>query len=425
VALVLAASGIGYWSIPGALFAQAIVVALAMLDQRRTILPSVQRRVQGTSALNAVVDVELRVANTRGRVRVTDDMAPGIERLRAAPDGGALDASAPDGVTFEAHGPWVARYRIALRKRGNLSLGPIHIRALGPWKLAWRPATFEVEDVLRVQPGLEDLKRERLPGLRPELVAEGLRRLRRWGEGSEFESLREYQLGDDPRSVDWKASARRPDLLVRNYQAERNQTVVLAIDAGRLMREWIGDRERLDYALSAALVLAERARSYGDRLGLIVFDDRVRTIMPAGRVRLATLADAFAEVQSSLVEPNYPIAFATLKRTFRKRSLVLVFSDIIDGSASKALVHGLVGAAARHLPVAVTIRNPDIEAVADEAEGPLAPYRRAAAEELLDVRAKALQVMRRAGVHTVDAPPRTSTAALLAKYAEIKGRGLL
>lgn len=416
---------IAYWSVPAATLAQLILLGLVALDRSRATLPSVQRTLRGTATLNGVVDVELRIADARGPVRVTDDLGPGIDRLAPAPQEDVLDASGSGGVTFPVGGPPVARYRIALRRRGDRALGSIHVRALGPWRLAWRPSVHEVRDVLRVQPGLEDLKRDRLPGLRPELVAEGLRRVRRWGEGSDFESLREYQLGDDPRSVDWKASARRPELLVRNYQAERNQTVILAIDAGRLMRERIGDRERLDWALSAALVLAERARTYGDRLGLCVFDDEVRTIMPAGRVRLATLADAFASVESSLVEPNYPIAFATMKRTFRKRALVVVFSDIIDGSASEALIQGLTGAATRHLPVAVTIRNPEIEAVADGVEGRRAPYRRAAAEELLDVRARALQVMRRAGVHTVDAPPRSSTAALLAKYAEIKGRGLL
>ena len=155
------------------------------------------------------------------------------------------------------------------------------------------------------------MRKERLPGLRPDLAAPGLRRIRRWGEGSEFESLREYRPGDDPRAVDWKASARRPELLVRQYQVERNQTVVLAIDAGRLMREWIGDRERLDYALSAALVLAERARSYGDRLGLLVFDDRVRIVMPAGRVRLAPLADARAGVEA----PGVVIGRSHLRKT--------------------------------------------------------------------------------------------------------------
>lgn len=422
---MLAASVVSAWSVPAALLVQAAVIGLAALDRRRAVLPTVERSVRGTWALQAVGTVEIRVAGATGPVRVTDDVDPGIERLSASPDPGVVDASTPGGATFGHGGVGVARYRIALRRRGDLLLGAIHVRALGPWGLAWRQESFPVEDRIRVQPGLEELRRQRLPGLRPALAAAGLRRLRRFGEGSEFESLREYQRGDDPRSVDWRASARRPELLVRNYQAERNQTVVLAIDAGRLMRERIGDRERLDHALAAALVLAERARSYGDRLGLIVFDDRVRTIMTAGRVRLATLADAFAMIESSTVEPNYPIAFATLRRTFRKRSLVLVFSDIIDGTASKALVQGLVGTAARHLPVAVAIRNPEVEAAAVIGEGPRAPYRRAAAEELLDARARALQVMRRAGVQTVDALPGAASDALLAKYAEIKGRGLL
>ncbi|MGD2044826.1 MAG: DUF58 domain-containing protein [Gemmatimonadota bacterium] len=416
---------ISFWSVPAAILVQALVLAAAAFDRRRAVLPSVERVVRATGALHAVGGVELRVHGAEGPVRVTDDVGPGIERLPAARDGEEADASSPRGVTFGGDGSGIARYRIALHRRGDLVLGAIHVRALGPLGLAWRDATYETEDRIRVQPGLEELKRRRLPGLRPELAAAGLRRLRRFGEGSEFESLREYQLGDDPRIVDWKASARRQELLVRNYQAERNQTVVLAIDAGRLMRERIGDRERLDHALAAALVLAERARSYGDRLGLIVFDDRVRTIMPAGRVRLATLADAFAMIESRTVEPNYPMAFATLRRTFRKRSLVLVFSDVIDDSASKALVQGLVGAAARHLPVAVAIRNPEVEAATQPAEGPSAPYRRAAAEELLEVRARALRSMRRAGVQTVDALPGAASEALLAKYAEIKGRGLL
>jgi uncharacterized protein (DUF58 family) len=251
----LGASLIGLGSVPVALLVQAVIVIATVIDARRAVEPSVRRTMRGTWTLNAIGDVELRVEGAGGPVRVTDDMGPGIERLPALPGADVLDASVPGGVTFEKAGPQVARYRIGLRRRGDLSLGAIHVRALGPWGLAWRPSTHPVEDVIRVQPGLDDLRRERLPGLRPELAVTGPRRLRRWGEGSEFESLREYQRGDDPRSVDWKASARRPELFVRNYQAERNQTIVLAIDAGRLMRERIGDRERLDHALSSALVL--------------------------------------------------------------------------------------------------------------------------------------------------------------------------
>lgn len=426
-ALLLAAALVSVVSVPAAGLAQMVIIVLAVYDHRRAATPTVRRRVRGSWALNAVGTVELCVDGAAGRIRITDDLGPGLERLPPLPTSPVLDGSTTEGVTFESTPGQETNvgYRVALRRRGDLRFGAIHIRSLGPWGLAWRQTTLDTEDKVRVQPGIEELRQERLPALRPDLAA-GPRRTRRWGEGSEFESLREYRPGDDPRTVDWKASAKRPELLVRNYQVERNQNVVLAIDAGRLMREWIGDRERLDYALSSALVLAERARSYGDRVGLLVFDDQVRSVMPAGRVRLAALADALAGVEARLVEPNYPIAFATLRRTFKKRSLIIVFSDIIDGSASRALVQGLVGTAARHLPVVVAIRNPDVDAAAAGQESEqIAPFRRAAAEELIEARAKALQTMRRAGVQTVDVLPGAACGAVLAKYAEIKGRGLL
>ena len=428
VVLLLLASLISLTSLAGALLAQGVVLVLVLLDRNRAATPTVRRRVRGTWVLNAVAEVELHVTAAGARVRVTDDLAAGLERLPPSPSAGVLDASAPSGVTLRtdpSHGA-TAGYRIALRRRGDLRLGSVHLRTLGPWGLAWRQTVVEGEDVLRVQPGMEELRKERLPGLRPALLAPGLRRMRRWGQGSEFESLREYRPGDDPRAVDWKASARRTELLVRNYQVERNQTVVLVIDAGRLMREWIGDRERLDYALAAALLVAERARSYGDRVGLLVFDDEVRNIMPAKRVRLADLADAFATVEARLVEPNYPVAFATLGRAFRKRSLVLLFSDVIDAAASRALMRGLIGTVARHLPVAVALRNPDVESAATRAgAAENSPFRRAAAEALLEARAKALQTMRRAGVQTVDVVPGSACGAVLDKYTEIKRRGLL
>ncbi len=159
---------------------------------------------------------------------------------------------------------------------------------------------------------------------------------------------------------------------------------------------------------------------------MIVFDEQVRTVMPARRVRLSELADTFATVEARLVEPNYPMAFATLGRSFRKRSVVLLFSEVIDAAASRAMMGGLVGAVPRHLPVAVALRNPDVEAAATRpVHSERSPFRRAAAEALLESRAKALQAMRRAGVHTVDVIPGDACAGALAKYSEIKRRGLL
>ncbi|MDX1492426.1 MAG: DUF58 domain-containing protein [Longimicrobiales bacterium] len=425
VALLVAATALSALSFGLALMAQLVVLAVAWVDGRRAPVPRARRKVEGTLVLNGRVDVQIDVTGAGSRVRITDDSGAGLERM--PPASNVPDASGAGGVELsaDAQGSVTVGYRLVLRRRGDLELGSIHLRTMGPWGFAWRRTEVTVRDRLRVLPGVQELRRERLPGMRPALAAVGLRRTRRRGEGLEFESLREYQRGDDPRTVDWKASARRTELVVRNYQIERNQTVVLAIDAGRLMREWIGDRERLDYALTSAFLLAERARLYGDRVGVVVFDQEVRTMIPAGRVRLCVRADVSATVESRLVEPNYPMAFATIKRTFRKRALVLMLSDIIDASASRALVDGLVGAVTRHLPVVVALRNPEVEAVSSSAAAAASPYRRAAAEALLESRAKALQSMRRAGVHVVDSAPGDAAGAALDKYAEIKRRGLL
>lgn len=425
VGLMIAVTAFSAVSVTLALTVQIVILALAWTDGRRAPVPQARRRVEGTLVLNGMVDVEIDVTGGGTRVRITDDMGPGLERL--PPADGTVDASGIGGAELAAgtDGSVTVGYRLALRRRGDLELGSVHLRTLGPLGLAWRRTEVPLRNRLRVLPGVQELHRERLPGMRPALAVAGRRRTRRRGEGLEFESLREYQRGDDPRTVDWKASARRTGLVVRNYQIERNQTVVLAIDAGRLMREWMGDRERLDYALTAAFLLAERARLYGDRVGVVVFDQVVRTMIPAGRVRLAELADTFATVESRLVEPNYPMAFATIKRTFRKRALVLVLSDIIDASASRPLVDGLVGSVTRHLPVVVALRNPEVEAVSATPAGDRSPYRRAAAEALLDSRARALQSMRRAGVHVVDSVPGDAAGAALDEYAEIKRRGLL
>ena len=391
-------------------------------------MPEARRLIEGSPLLGASLAVRLDVRADTGTVRVTDDLGPGLERSAPAPEDGVADASSPGGVVLRTDpgGRATAGYRVRLGRRGDLRFGAIHVRTLGPWGLAWRETVIGAEARIRVQPGLDELRKQRLPGLRPSLVTPGLRRVRRWGEGSEFESLREYQPGDDPRTVDWKASARRPDLLVRHFQVERNQTVVLAIDAGRLMRERIGDRERLDHALAAALLVAERARSYGDRVGVLVFDDEVRRLLPARKVAMGDLAETFASVRSRLVEPNYPMAFATLGRAFRKRSLILLFTDVIDAAASRALMGVLVSAASRHLPVAVALRNPQIEeATRSAGASPESARRRAAGEALLEAREVALQSMRRAGVHTVDVLPPQASAAVLEKYAEVKRRGLL
>lgn len=404
-------------------------------DGARTPAVQVEREVPQTAPLNAEFEVRLRLTGEPGtRVRVTDDLGPGIRRLpMGAPspvlDGRPVpDASGDDGAECEldGQGQGVVGYRVKMASRGDRAFGAVHLRVLSPAGLVRVPSTIPLSQTIRVQPGIEQVRKAGSLFMQRRTRRAGLRRLRRFGDGSEFESLREYVPGDDPRIIDWKASARRDGHLVRNYQAERSQNVVLAIDTGRLMREWIDDRERLDYALAAALVLSQRARDFGDRVGLIAFDDEVRVIQPTAPVRVGRLADLFAGIRSRPVEPNYPLAFSALRRAFRKRSLVVLFSDVIDRSASGPMIGAMRGLSRHHLPLMVALRNPDVEAVAARRVDTLDTlHDRAAAEDLLDSRSRALHSLARGGVQVVDAPPGAGVQATLDRYVAIKERGLL
>lgn len=446
-------------SAPAALAVDAVILLLALLDGGRTRAPSATRELPRISSLGAVTDVTVAVINETKRalvLKVTDDLDPSLRRL---PGPGGRDAW-EEGFTVElpARSALRCRYSVRPRARGFLSLGAIHLRTRSPWGLAWRRSSVEVSDTLQVQPGVRDLLRDRSGhAVRRRLRTPGQRRNLQWGDGREFESLRDYAEGDDPRTIDWKASAKRRKFVVRNYEAERSQNIILAIDAGRHMRERLPpvrageasrpgglaeygwrdvapgdaqagplDRERMDYALGACMMIASRAQNFGDRIGVVVFDDRVRHVSPPRRSDPPALARTLAGVETRLVEPNYPLALATLGRNFRKRSLVILFCDIIDRSVSKALVSSLTRIGRAHLPLAIAIRNPALEAAAARPAPTLMDaYHRAAAEEMVQARETTLQVMRQSGILVVDTPPGDTLVRTLDKYVEIKERGLL
>ena len=400
----------------------------ALLAPRRRQL-RIERKVPASVALGSTAEVELEIRNGTGRAircRVTDDLP--AEFSREPGTSARHGPGSPDVFECDVAPGGRARlmYRIRPNSRGEAVLGDVHVRARGPLGLAWRQYRITAADPVRVLPGLAEVKRHRLLGLRHRLALAGARTVRTTTERGEFESLREYVRGDDPRTLDWKATARRGQPMVRRYQAERSQNILLAIDCGRLMSERIGGHERLDHALGAALLLADVAAAHGDRVGFLLFDDRIGRYLPPTRVSLPRLADAFGDAQARLVEPNYPAAFAYLGERLRRRSLVVLFTDVIDTRASSALIAHLGRAAARHLPLIVALRNPELDATATASVGSDADvFRRAAAEELLQARAHALTSMRRAGVLVADATPDTATHALINRYLEVKRDGLL
>ena len=314
-------------------------------------------------------------------------------------------------------------------RRGPSALGGVAIRTHGAMGLVDVIREIDIDDQVDVVPSLSQVRRFRLLAVQRRLRDAGVRQIRRRGGGMSFDALREYVPGDDPRHIDWKASGRRGTAQVREYTVEQGQTVILALDAGRLMTQLAGDRTRFEYAINSCLVLADVALQGRDKVGLLVFDDEVRGWVPpsTGTAAMRAIRSTLAKSDARLVEPDYALAFRTLAQRQRSRALVICLSDVIDVRASRAVVTHTRHAVLRHITVFLALRNDALVAAAQPATGAgeTDAWRGAAAESLLDARADALQRMRRAGVQVLDVAPQAMSAALVNRYLSIKARGEL
>jgi len=337
------------------------------------------------------------------------------------------ETPAPQTFGMQPGGDATISVSVSGRDRGEWPLGPVALRFLGPLGLMARTVRYPQGDHTLVTPSIASVRHYRLLALQRRLRDAGVRVLRRRGEGTSFAGLREYVQGDDPRFIDWKASARRRALITREFSIEQGQTVLIVIDCGRLMTQLADDLPRFEYALSSALVLADVAAGSGDQVGMLAFDDQVRAwVAPSrGREALRSIRAGLIPLRATMAEPDYATAFRTLDARQRKRALIVFYTDVIDPRASQSLIAHTTRGARHHLPVVVALRNESLVAAAVTGGGrtTTAVYERAAAEELLSAREDALQRMRQAGVSVIDVRPQAMTAAVVNRYLELKGRG--
>jgi len=320
------------------------------------------------------------------------------------------------------------RLELVPPRRGVGAGGTIAVRVLGPLGLAWRQGALALPWSATVYPTVPGAPLRALPLQVARRREAGLRTIRRPGEGRLFEGLREWVPGDETRIIDWKATARRGKPIARQYEDERRQQVLLVIDAGRLLTAEVDGVARLEAVLTAALQLARAAVEHDDNVGLMVFADEVqRYLAPArGRRALRAVLEGLARTEGRLAESDYPAAFRYLAAHNRKRALTVLFTDVIDRTASEALVAHAATLRPRHLPLAVTLRDPSMEALAAARPGtPAGAFERAAAEELLGAREAALAEMRGRGVLVLDVPPGSAGEAVVARYHQLKRRGVL
>ncbi|HEY9427755.1 MAG TPA: DUF58 domain-containing protein [Gemmatimonadaceae bacterium] len=331
--------------------------------------------------------------------------------------------------TIPAAGEVALPFTITGHDRGSWPLGPVVVRVEGRLALVRRTIRSEQGDSVLVAPSMTGVRHLRLLAIQHRLRDAGVRNIRRRGEGTSFANLREYVTGDDPRHVDWKATARRRKLITRDYSVEQGQTVMIAVDSGRMMTQLSDGVPRFEYALSSAMLLADVAAQSRDNVGLLLFDDEVRAFVPASRAgqALERIRRALIPARASMAEPDYATAFRLLSERHRKRSLIVLFTDVVDPRASRSLIAHTARSAARHMLLVVALRNDQLmEAAVPDAHASAADlFESAAAEELVAAREEALLRMRRAGVQVLDVSPAEMTPAVINRYLEIKARGSL
>jgi uncharacterized protein (DUF58 family) len=311
-------------------------------------------------------------------------------------------------------------------RRGDRTAAHVTVRSLGPLGLAGRQRRHQVPWSVRVLPPFTSRKflPEKLARLRE---LDGAVALNRRGQGTEFDSLREYVDGDDVRSIDWRATARRGDVVVRTWRPERDRRLVCVLDTGRTSAARVGDTPRLDAALDACLLLAAVAARAGDRVDLLAADSVVRaSVEGASRNEvLPTLVQAMAPLEPALVESDAHLIVAEVLRRERKRALIVLFTSLDAEPVEQGLLPVLGTLTARHTVVLAAVGDPRIAELAGRRGDTEAVYDAAAAERALADRRRVMGVLRRRGVLLVDAPADTFASAVADEYLALKAAGRL
>jgi len=351
------------------------------------------------------------------RVAFADDLAPSL---------GAATRRVQ--TTLPPQGRALARAALEPRRRGTFRPSAVTVRVVGPLGLATRQAQRKVPGRIEVHPSFRSRDAAELRIRRARILQEGLRSVRGRGGGTEFEALREYVQGDEFRHVDWAATARAGAPIVRTYRAERNQTVVVLLDTGRVVAGLVEDVPRLDHGMDATLALATVATALGDRVGMIAFGGRVRAVVAPRRDReqLRRLSGAMHALEPELAESGYHDAFrATLSR-FRRRALLVLITELGDEAVQETLLPALPVITREHAVVIASVRDPALERLRDrEATSAADAYVAAAASSVLSDRTRAAARLRALGAHVVDAGPDELASALADVYLDVKARGRL
>lgn len=429
LALVAAVAGLGLLVVPGEAIAlpvlvlSMVLVVAALIDAAVAVDPSqleVVRAVPSVVVLRTTAEIRWTVRNPTGRrlrVALADELAPSL-----------LASTRRLAGVVPALAVLVGTAWISPTRRGRFAITDLVVRVDGPLGLGAKQRTLPRPTTLRVHPVFASRDEAELRLNRARILDVGLRSARGRGGGTEFDQLREYGVDDEVRRIDWAATARTGKAMVRTYRAERNQTVILMLDNGRVMAGRVADVPRVEHAMDAVMCLTTVATRVGDRCGLMVFDRAVRTVLPprAGREQLGRVTDAMYALEPVLAESDYRSAFVQAMGRFKRRALIVLFTDLVEQAVGESLVPALPLLVRHHVVVVAAVRDPDVEAwaTASPADADEA-YRAVAATAALAERERTVAKLRGLGVVVIDAPAGQLASKLADAYLDLKARGSL
>lgn len=399
------------------------VLVLFAVDAVRAVAPgtiALRRRLPGVIQLGNDAELVWQLRNPTQRpvrVHLADELAP------------SLHASARRATVTLAGGARAeVTATLAPARRGRFELSRLVVRTEGPWGLAARQAARELPATLRIHPSFRSRDEAELRIERGRILEVGLRSAKGRGSGTEFDSLRDYSVDDEFRRIDWAATARAGRPIVRTFRAERNQTVLLLLDTGRVMAGLVEDAPRLDHAMDAVLAVTTVATRLGDRAALLTFGARVHGVVPASAraSQIGVITDALYRLEPELAESAYRDAFTAALVRFRRRALLILITELADEAVTETLLPALPLVLRDHIVIVASVRDPAIERLERSvAQSPGEAYRIAAASAARVRRDRTAQLLRARGVVVVDAPPGALAGRLADAYLDIKAAGRL
>jgi uncharacterized protein (DUF58 family) len=319
-------------------------------------------------------------------------------------------------------------YSFQPKRRGVFEFGDIEVQIRSVFFLVSRRISYDRKGEFHVYPSVLQMKKYELLVFHQQKVSSGIKKIRRLGNNSEFEQIKNYVQGDEIRTVNWKATSRRNELMVNQYQEEKSQSVYCVIDKSRNMQMDFEGLSFLDHSINSALVLSNIAIKKGDKAGLITYSDKLGSILPAERSagQMRRLIESLYNQRTRFKEANYELLYQTIRRSVRSRSMITLFTNFESEFTLKRALPVLRQINQKHVLVVILFENKDLQEFAHgNAESMLDIYQATVAERMISYKSRMAQTLRQNGIHTILTLPEELSVNTINKYLELKAKGAI